>query len=181
MYVRKIASIRRFITTESCESLVSALITSRLDYANSVLYELPKCQIKRLQRVQNMAARIVRKVGKFEHVTPIMYELHWLPLHERIGFKIIMMTFKILHGHAPGYLEQLLELYFPERQLRSSTNHYQLTVPRYNTRTYGYRSFSVAAPTLWNRLPNRIRSITEFQTFKKSLKTHLFRSAYNIQ
>ena len=181
MHLRKIASIRRFITTESCESLVSALITSRLDYANSVLYGLPKCQIKRLQRVQNMAARIVRNVGKFEHVTPIMYELHWLPLHERIEFKIIIMTFKILHGCAPGYLEQLLEIYSPKRQLRSSTNCYQLTVPRYNTRMYGYRSFSVAAPTLWNRLPNRIRSITEFQTFKKLLKTHLFKRAYSIQ
>ena len=180
MQLRKIASIRRYISIEACESLVHALITSRLDYCNSMLYGLPNYQLKRLQCVQNMAARIVKQVGKYDHISPIMFELHWLPVHKRIEFKMLTMTFKIIHGLAPSYLEELIELNHPKRVLRSGTNHFTLKVPRYRTKTYGLRRFSVSAPTLWNRLPDKLRESTDFSVFKKLLKTHLFKEAYSL-
>jgi hypothetical protein len=146
LHLRKIASIRRYITREASEAVVHALITSGLDYANSLVYGLPKYQVNRLQRVQNMAARIITQTGKYTHITPVLYGLHWLPIPERVEFKIITMVFKIINGTAPMYLEELVELYSPKRELRSSNKLNRLTVQRCNTKTYGQRNFSVAAP-----------------------------------
>ena len=127
LQLRNFSTIRRYITTEACETLIHALITSRLDYTNSLLYGLPKQQIKRLQVVQNMAARSVRRVQKYDHIPPVMYDLHWLPISQRIDFKILIMTFKIIHGLAPNYLEELVQLRSNSRCLRSMGNHYILS------------------------------------------------------
>ena len=178
LQLRKISTIRRYITTEACETLIHALITSRLDYASSLLYGLPKPQIRRLQVVQNMAARVVKRVRKYDHITPVMYDLHWLPISQRIYFKILIVTFNIIHGLAPKYLEELVQLRTHSRCLRSMGNHYILCTPRFNTKSYGYRRFSVAAPTLWNKLPNHMRGITNYSSFKQKLKTYLFSTAY---
>ena len=103
-HLRSIRTIRPYITQSACEKLVHALISSRLDYSNSLLAGLPKKKLSLLQRIQNMAARLVTNSRKSDHITPILRSLHWLPVRARVDFKIIILTFKILQGNAPDYL-----------------------------------------------------------------------------
>ncbi|KAL9972596.1 hypothetical protein ACROYT_G018932 [Oculina patagonica] len=109
-YLYNIRHIRKYLSRESTERLVHAFITSRLDYCNSLLYGAPEHQIKKLQRVMNASARLVYRAPKYCHITPLLRELHWLPVRFRIDFKILLITFKILHGVAPSYLKDLVSL-----------------------------------------------------------------------
>jgi len=118
-HLRKISAIRKYLTFDAAQLLVHALITSRLDYCNSLLYGLPKHVTKQLQRVQN-AARIVSFSPRFYHITPVLMSLHWLPIDLRIEFKILIITYKTLYGLAPAYIEDLLDSYIPRRYLRSA-------------------------------------------------------------
>ena len=99
--------------------------------------------------------------------------LHWLPVHLRIEYKILLVTYKILHDAAPTYLSELLRTYVPNRSLRSA-NDGLLVVPRSRTTCYGDRAFSILAPKLWNNLPRKVKEAPSLPTFKKLLKTHLF-------
>jgi hypothetical protein len=148
------------------------------DFCNSLLYGLPKYSIDRLQSVQNAAARVVTLTRKYVHITPILFDLHWLPMEQRIIFKILLIAYKALHGIAPPYIADLITAYVPKRNLRSATSN-QLVVPAYNLRTCGYRSFSCSAPLLWNSLPQDLRLCTSLACFKKKLKTFLFKKAYD--
>ena len=103
-HLRNISKIRKYLTDSSAASLVHALISSRLDYCNSLLYKIPKFQIKRLQLLQNTAARIVTGTPKYHHITPVLKQLHWLPVESRIKYKILLMVYKSLTGTAPSYL-----------------------------------------------------------------------------
>ena len=151
-HLRNIARIRKFISTKTAEILVHAFVTSRLDNCNSLLYGLPKTLLDKLQYVQNSAARLVTLSKKRDHITPLLINLHWLPIHERIKYKILLLTFKALHGLAPSYICDLITKYKPARTLRSS-NELLLNSTTYNLKSYGSRSFSVSAPALWNSLP----------------------------
>ena len=143
-----------------------------------MLYGLPKSQLDKLQRVQNVAARLVSGVRKQDHISPTLKALHWLPVEKRIIFKILLMTYKTLNGLAPSYLTTLITRYHPTRKLHSSSRS-TLQVPRVKTSTYGDRAFSSAAPKLWNSLPDHIKSKQTLSSFKPSLKTFLFKSAYS--
>lgn len=178
-YLRKIGRVRKYLSQSSAEALIHALISSRLDGNNALLYGLPDSDIQRLQRLQNNAARIVSRSKKSEHITPVLKSLHWLPVHSRIVYKILLLTFKALHGEAPSYLVELLVPYVPTRQLRSS-NAQCISIPRTRLRTYGDRAFSKAAPALWNSLPVFIKESQSISTFKTTLKTHLFKNYYNV-
>ena len=129
--------------------------------------------LRKLQLAQNAAARVLTKTRKFDHITPILKDLHWLPVRERINFKLLLLTWKAINGLAPSYISNLLVPYKPVRALRSSDKHL-LTIPRTSS-TLGDRAkaFSVAAPTLWNSLPLDIRCCDSLQSFKTLLKTHL--------
>ena len=146
-----------------------AFVTSRIDSCNALLFGLPNFLIQCLQYVLNSR--------KFDHITPLLIELRWLPVEQRIIFKILLFTFKVVNGLAPSYLSELLEAYVPRRMLRSFTQ-LLLHEPKFNLKTYGSRAFSVCAPRLWNSLPLKIRSCDSIDTFKKKLKTHLFKSSY---
>ena len=115
-----ISHVRRYLNVESTEKLVHALVTSRLDNCNAVLFGLPDHLIKRLQYVLNAAARLVSLTNKYDHITRVMMQLHWLPVKERVNFKILLTTFKALHGLNPLYLRELISPYQPRRALRSS-------------------------------------------------------------
>ena len=110
-HLRKIYKIRRFLTTNTTESIVHAFATSRIGNCNSLLYGLPKCDLKKLQYVQNSSARLIYLSKKFDHVTPLLISLHWLPIEQRINFKILLITHRTLNGKAPKYISDLLSLY----------------------------------------------------------------------
>ena len=170
----KIGKIRKYLDKKNCAALISGLFTSRLDYCNSLFYGLPHTSIDKLQKLQNRAARTLTFTRKFDHITPVLRQLHWLPVEKRVSYKVLLLTFKSLHGLAPEYLAELLKWYEPEAyNLRSGTQHL-LVQPSWNLKTVGYRRFAVAGPYLWNRLPLKLRQISDISAFKRDLKTHLF-------
>jgi hypothetical protein len=121
-YLYQIGKIRKYLTEEQTKSVVHAHVTSRLDQNNSLLIGLPKKKLIRLQRVQNAAARLITGLQKRDHITPALYELHWLPIAQRILYKVLLLTYKALHGIGPEYLRELLTEYVPSRPLRSSSD-----------------------------------------------------------
>ena len=176
-HIRRIAKIRKYLSEDSTAALVHAFITCRLDNGNALLYGLPKYLIQRLQAVQNCAARLVSCKPRYARATPILRELHWLPVESRIIFKFLLLVYKSLNNLAPAYINSLLKNYKPSRNLRS-VDQGLLTVPKSNQRTYGDRAFSVAAPKLWNSLPLDIRNSGSITLFKCKLKTFLFKKYY---
>jgi len=153
-----------------------AFVTSRLDCCNSLLYGLPSSEISKLQHIQNSVARLVTSTKKYEHISPILRKLHWLPIQYRIDYKIALLTFKAIHGMTPTYISELITHYDPGYKLRSSSAVLLDPPPKIpKTVYYGERSFAEAAPEIWNQLPTSIRSITTLGQFKKNLKTHFFK------
>ena len=175
-HLRRIGSIRRFLTSEATKSLVHSLITSRLDYCNSLLYALPQTLINKLQCIQNKAARLICRTPYREHITPVLRELHWLPVHRRIEYKVLSYTYKAINSLAPVYLEQLLNKQQSTRCLRSSDSS-RLQAPRTKTK-YSDRTFSSASAHLWNSLPEHVKCASSLNSFKQNLKTCLFIKEY---
>ena len=158
-HLRSIGQIRKYLTTAATISLIHAFITSKLDNLNSLLYGLLDVQIEKLQLIQNQAARLIFQKKKYDSVSPLLLQLHWLPVKFRLDYKILLLTFKCLHNLAPVYLSELLESYIPARTLRSAEK-YLLKEPAFRTETYGKRAFSNIAPRLWNNLPLHVKFLT---------------------
>jgi len=131
---------------------------------------------RKLQKVQNNAARLVLKKRKFDHASPLLKSLHWLPVEMRLQYKTASICFKCLNGTAPQYLQDLLKVYVPGRQLRSSGDTTALAVPKMRLKTIGEKSFAYFAPKVWNSLPQSIRESSSIESFKRQLKTYLFSS-----
>ena len=178
-HLRNIARARRYLTKEATETIVHALFTSRLDYGNSLLAMQPACRLRRLQLAQNTAARIVCKLPRYDHITPVLKTLHWLPVAQRITYKLCVLMYKGLHGLAPEYIQEMAVPHEPSRSLRSASLTL-LHVPRTRT-AYGDRSLAVAGPRAWNSLPKKARNCADYEHFKKVLKTHLFKTAYGTE
>ena len=146
------------------------MLQSTLKWINSLL--------NLLQRVQNCAARVIKCASKYDRITPILNELHWLPIKYRIDYKVLLMTYKAVNGLAPPYINELLSSYTPSRSLRSGSEN--LLKPRkFHCKSFGGRCFEVVAPGLWNNLPSDMRHVTSLNIFKKKLKTYLFGLAFN--
>ena len=176
-HLHNISSIRSLLDETATAQLVHSLVTSRLDYCNALLYGIPNCLLNKLQRVQNIAARIVTRSSPYCHITPVLHNLHWLKISYRIQYKVLLLTFKCLNGTAPEYLSDLVDFYKPKRILRSSSKNL-LSVPEIRTKTYGERCFVYAAATEWNNLPDDLRFCPSLDIFKSKLKTHLFKLCY---
>ena len=174
--IHNVSTIRKVLDDKSAAMLIHAFVFSRLDICNSLLYKIPDRLTDKLQLTLNAAARVLTKTSKYDHITPILEQLHWLPVKQRIQYKILLLTWKIVHKMAPVYMEELLNLYIPQRSLRSSCQGL-FNVPKTRVQ-YGDRAFSVAAPVLWNALPLTLKSIDSVEGFKKHLKTHLFTGTF---
>ena len=99
-----IRQIRKFLTVQSTKTLIHAFVSSHLDYCNALLFGLPKYQLDRLQKVQNAAARVTFQIAKFDHITPALIDLHWLPVTFRVQFKLLLFVYKSLHNQSPSYI-----------------------------------------------------------------------------
>jgi len=126
-----------------------------------------------LQRLQNSAARVIYALDRRTEAAPLITKLHWLPVAQRVTFKILLYVYKALNDQSPAYITQLFSYYVPGRPLRSSNDPSRLVIHRYNSLA-GERRFPVTAAKAWNNLPQHIRGATSTNTFKKLLKTHLF-------
>ena len=170
--------MKPLLSHQHFETVIHAFITSRLDYGNALYFGVSQSSLARLQSVQNAAARLLTGTRKREHITPVLASLHWLPVHFRVHFKILLFVFKSLNGLAPPYLSELLHPYAATRSLRSA-NQLLLEIPRTRRKLRGDRTFSVAAPTVWNKLPLHIRQAPSLSIFKTRLKTHFYSLAFN--
>ena len=162
------------LTKDACSHAIRSLVLSRLDYSNSLLINVSKMDIGRLQRIQNRAARIVLRARKHDRATPLLKELHWLPVERRISYKVALIVYKCMHKIAPEYLISLLSM--PHRSnysLRSSKDTLYLNIPRVDSKK-GEASFDFCGPKTWNNLPYELRSSISIESFKKNLKTYLF-------
>ena len=170
---RNLFKILKYLTDEATSKVVHAFVTTKLEYCNHLYFGLPKYQVNKMQRVQNTAARLVTRSSKHDHVTPLLQQLHWLPVSYRIVFKILLLVYKARHGLCPGYVSELLQERKSSPALRSSSPGL-LATPTSRTKTNGERTFSVSSPKLWNGLPNHFRNVGTLPLFKKNLKTFLF-------
>uniref|UniRef100_A0A669CQX3 Reverse transcriptase domain-containing protein n=1 Tax=Oreochromis niloticus TaxID=8128 RepID=A0A669CQX3_ORENI len=177
-HLRNISKLRLLVSKAELEMIIHAFISSRLDCCNGLFICLNKSAPDRLQTVQNAAARLLTGTNKRSHITPVLASLHWLPVNFRVHFKILVVTFRVLHGEAPQYISDLLKPHTSSRALRSS-GQMLLLVPRTRFKTRGDRAFQALAPRLWNSLPLSLRCLDSNDSFKKQLKTFLYKRAFN--
>ena len=166
--------------TSVYQTLIVALVLSRLDYGNAVLGGLPGYLYSRLQSVLNAAARSIAGLRRSDHITDTLASFHWLRAPERVQFKLATIVYRSLNGTAPSYLAADLRRLsdMPSRRcLRSSLTH-QLDVPQLQCVTVGDRAFAVAGAWLWNSLPVDIVASNTLSQFCRQLKTFLFRQSY---
>ena len=177
VYKERLMVFLSFLSHDALRTLVHSCVLSRLDYCNSLYYGCPAYLIERLQRVQNAAARVIMKARKFDHITPILQQLHWLPVDHRVRYKIELLTFKAVIGVAPKYLCDLTQPYSQSRSLRSNAKRL-LKHNDCRLKRFGGRSFKCVAPVLWNSLPDNVRFLQTVTDFKKFLKTLHFKKAF---
>lgn len=164
-FISNIGRIRKFLTVSDIQSIVQAVIISRLDNCNSLFYGIHENELSKLQCLQNSSARLIYGRRKHDHVSDLFYKLHWLPIRQRIIFKVLLFVFKIFLDICPQYLKECVRIVDNDNRL--------LFIPRVQT-TYGDRAFSNSAPRLWNALPLRLRKSETIVYFKAHLKHHLF-------
>ena len=167
--------MRTLLTDDLAQTVASSIIASRLYYCNAMLYGASAKTFDVMQWAQNNLARVVCRRGGRTDARPLVRSLHWLPVKHRVTYKMASLTFKTMSSATPAYLSDLIQTAVPVRPLRSSDAPL-LTV----TRTWSElarRAFWVAAPHTWNSLPSDIRSCRIVDSFKRHLKTHLFRQS----
>jgi len=163
--LRQIRSIRRSLSRSMLTMFISNFIMSKLDYCNVAQIGLTRCDLDRLQSVVNAAARLTVGAQHCDHISPLLVDLHWLRMVERIQYKLCVLVYRCLHGSAPCYLQQtvcLVASMGSRRRLRSVTSS-DLMAPATRRSTLGDRAFAVAGPRAWNNLPDA--NLSNFQTF----------------
>lgn len=170
--IRNVCKMRFIFTKDQLKTIVNSLIVCKLDYCNGMFYGVDERWIDELQRIQNAAGKAVYGLYKHDHVGNTLQKLHWLPVRERIIYKVLLIVFKCLNGMGPQYLTEMLTY-------GNYSHNIHLMEPYMNT-AMGERAFQKYAPRLWNSMPSSIKECTTLPTFKKYLKTHLFQIAYNI-
>ena len=156
------------------KTLLSAFVLPKLDYCIYPFYGSPMYVLERLQKIQNSAARPIFQCRKQNHISPLLMSLHWLPINAHIEYKLSVICHSFFLGLSPIYLSNLLSVHTPKRRLCSSSDNSFLCIPKLRTKTFGHRSFSFAAPTIWNYVPSELRHTDSIQKFQAALKTHLY-------
>ena len=166
-----------FENTLTSTALADALVSSRLDYCNSLLASVPATYLKKLQRVQNSLARVVTLSPKLTSSQPLLNSLHWLPIKSRIHFKLATITYKCIHQNQPPSLSKLIKTRDLNRSLRSQTG---LFLNHSSNKSFGRRSFTFLSPVVWNKIPPAIRLSPSLSVLRRKLKTHYFSSPPNF-
>ena len=169
-----ISSIRRYLTEDAAKQMVTSCVLSRLDYCNSLLMGTPNPVIQPMQKVQNTAARLILRAPRHQNCTPLLQQLHWLPISEQIKYKTACMCYNAVTGSTPSYLSELLHLYSPSRSLRSLSDTGMLKIQCFNHKIHCFCVFSHFDPHIWNNIPQDIRHSATLSSFKSQLKTLLF-------
>src|ERR1043165_3169170 len=178
--LHQLRTVTRSLTSAAILTLVHSFIAARLDYCSSLYSGLPSSRIVCLDRVLRSAARLIGQIHKYGHVSSYMLEaLHWLPICQRIEYRVAALVWRCLQGLAPIYLRELccLVSVVPGRRLLRSAEKGVLLVPFARSATMQNRDFAVVGPMIWNGLPPELRlhpgSLPD--TFLTQLKTVLFR------
>jgi hypothetical protein len=168
--LREIRRVRPRLDNATAETIIRSFVISRIDYGNSLFSGLPDTTIKPITLVFNMAARIISQTPIMDHITPVLRQLHWLPVRARINYKLCYLTFRCLKGLAPEYLSERLTL---AATPRLAAAHYLVGT------TERSRQFSSMATAAWNVLPSNVRDPTlSNDGFRRKLKTHLYREVF---
>ncbi|CAG2191469.1 unnamed protein product [Mytilus edulis] len=177
----KIKCIRSYLSKEATETLVLSLVISHLDYCNVILFGISQTDLYKLQRIQNMCAKLVLNRSKYDSAKQALFDLHWLPIKARITFKILTYMYNCHVGNAPSYLINLLNPQVSKRSLRSSESSIGCYAVPYNKKkTFSDRSFSTIGPKLWNELGTNVRNSESLDTFKCRLKTLYFENYFEL-
>jgi Reverse transcriptase (RNA-dependent DNA polymerase)/Endonuclease-reverse transcriptase len=171
-HIRALRHVRESLPDDVARIVACSMVGSRLDYCNALFAGMSASNVYKLQRVQNTLARVLLHRRRFDHITPALKELHWLPIVHRVTFKLASLAYTVRASGQPSYLRELIQDYEPARTLRSSTKHLLCET---GTRTVlASRGFRHSAAAAWNSLPDHIRICPSFHSFKRQLKAHLF-------
>lgn len=181
-HLRNISFIKKYLDENSIKKLISNHVISKLDYTNSVYYGLPNYLLKKLQLIMNRAARLIKGRSLRDRVTPILIELHWLPVKARIVYKQCVMVRQAIRHGKPKYVRDMLTDFRTDSDiiLRHDDDGYRLMEPRFYKEA-GRRAFVNCAPRLYNAIPANIKMAETVDVFKKRLKTYLFTEAYDLE
>ena len=175
-HIRDIRRIRHLLPLSAATALANSLVSSKLDYCNSLYSGISQANLNKLQHIQNSLARVITNTSKYQHITPTLKKLHWFPIKQRIDYKLCLLTNKTLTNQQPTYLYNSLS--FPSHSVSTrSSDSLVLSIP-YVRSSLGKRAFSVIGPRLWNSLPPDTRNSSFLPIFRSRLKTHLFKIAF---
>ena len=178
--LRRLASIRRFLTSTATATLVSAFVLSRINYCSSLLFGSTHDVTSHLQRIHNYAARVILRLPRSSSITIHLKSLHWLPVKVRSTYKIACLCYHCHSSTAPSYVTGMLHRKpLHTRNIRSiSYSMPLLNRPAHSEATLGDRSFSFASSSVWNSIPNDVRCAPSLSSSKSRFKTYLFHSVY---
>ena len=182
--LRDFRHVRQFLTHDVSVLVANALVSSRLDYCNSLFRSLSKFNLCKLQCIQNSVARIVSNTSRYTSITPVLRKLHWLPVEQRTVFKTATLVYKYLHTGFPRYFAPYLSSYSSSYNTRCSQSGGNfLVIPKFCPSVHKFvkqfgNSFAFDAPTVWNALPDEIRASSSLASFRKQLKTYLYTKSY---
>jgi len=155
-HLRQLRPLTRSLSSVAAETVIHAFMASRFDYCNALLYGISDKLMRRLQSVQNAATRLVTGVRRYEHITPILRQLHWLPVRQRVLFKTAVLMFQCLAGQASSYLSDDCQPVSHSRPCRLRSSDSLTCVVRCAHNTYGDQCFATAGPRVWNSNCNNV-------------------------
>ena len=172
----KIKHIRKHLTVQACEVLIHGLVMSHLDYGNSLFFGLPDCNINKLQRVQNAAAKVVLQRRRMDSWTKCFMELHWLPIRACTEHKILMLVLQQCSQFSPKILmwTRFSINLMADQACNPAMNSKHWLYPEPSIRLLQIELTASVVPNYGNKLPTSVKSAPDLDTFKKNLKTHLF-------